>query len=421
MNVLFFILVFMFNLMILVFKRQKFSFNNMGYLFLLYWIVNVVVAFVFFNSSVSWSFWGISFLFICVDVFSIVYVSIVSKQRSIRFSIESWKGKERKIFYLLLICFFAGIVYMILELTNNGFSLSNLTSVRGLMETGQYFTNGRYGDNVEIQISTIEQICLTINYSGFILAGYAFCLNLSKKWSCFIQFFPMIMSMLATTAKTTFISGIFLWLCGYLVAKNLDKINKEYGKKKISIRLIVIALVTAVLLFYFSFYIRYGSGNSTVIWNRIIMYAFGHVPCYDDWFSKFDTNMLGYSYGQQTFMMFFGNTMPYTLAKVYISPKFVTEYSWTNVITFFAYVIMDYGFIGSILFFCIFGFIAGLSIVLLRKKGSPFAHAISGLSYYIILYSFLVSPMRYLSIVGAFFLFGIYIFALLKIRIGVRG
>ena len=85
--------------------------------------------------------------------------------------------------------------------------------------------------------------------------------------------------------------------------------------------------------------------------------------------------------------------------------------------TIFSYVLMDYGYIGATIFWCIFGMVSAWSVVSLKRNGSAIAHGVTGLSYYIILYSFLVSPMRYLSIVGAFLLFGLYIFVLLKIRV----
>lgn len=412
----FFIIVLFLNIIFALLLYRSFAINKMNWLFLLYWLANILVAFLLFNNTVDWKFEGLSILLIYVDIFIVSYHAIASKQKETYFSSEFWGGRTHFVSIGLVLCFFAGIGYTVMELVNNGFSITNLFSVSGLMESGYYFTDGRYGGSTRIQVSTIEQIFLTVNYSGFILAGYSFNLKLAKKRYCFIQFIPMILSMLATTAKTTFISGIILWMCGYLVASNC--IQEQTERKRIPIFRIGIVVVASLALFYFSFYIRYGAGNSEAIINRMVMYAFGHVPCYDDWYAKFPTNLCGYSHGQQTFMMLFGNTLPDSLAKVYISPRFVTAYSWTNVITLFAYVLMDYGYLGATLFFIAFGIIAGFSIVSLKRNGSAIAHGIVGLCYYIILYSFLVSPMRYLSIVGAFLLFCIYIFVLLRVKVG---
>lgn len=414
MEQLCFAIILAFNVILLIAIRKKFKINNASHMLLLYWISNITIAFIVFNSNIQWNYNGVSFLLVCIDIFLISYSKIYKEKDNTYYRSNKVKCNKNTVGELLLLCFASGIVYTVLELLNNGFTIWNLLSLDGLMETGYYFTDGRYGGNTEIKVSLFEQICLAINYSGFIMAGYAFYLGLITKWMCFIQFFPMVLSMLATTAKTPFISGIFLWICGYLVASNILEKQRSIKYKRV-----VLFSVIALVLFYFSFYIRYGTSDSE-IWYRIFIYAFGHVPCYDVWFSQFDGNLIGYSYGQQTFTMFFGNRMPKELIKVYVTPVLVTEFGWTNVITLFSYVLMDFGYLGSIVFFAIFGIISGLSTLSLKKTRSAIAHSLLGLSYYVIIYSFLVSPFRYLSIVGAFFLFGMYILYLFKIRVGVQ-
>lgn len=420
MSCLTFVSIFLLNISMMLILRRNFSIVKMNWLFLFYWVINITIGIFFFNTSVSWKFDGLIVMLFYVDIYVVAYTLVISTHKtSYNFDLSYWENRSHIIQTGLLSCFVTGLVYMVLELVNNGFSLSNLLSVKGFMETGYYFTDGRYGGSTEIRVTTLEQVCLTINYSGFILAGYSYRLKLCKKRYCFLQFIPMVLSMMATTAKTTFISGIFLWICGYLVAMNCYDCRND-KKQKVPVLKLILIVVAAVALFYASFLIRYGIGSSQNIFYRILMYAFGHVPCYDDWFSKFKTNLFGYSHGQQTFMLFFGSTKPIELTRVYVTPRLVTRYGWTNVITIFSYVLMDYGYIGSIIFWCIFGMVSAWSVVSLKRNGSAIAHGITGLSYYIILYSFLVSPMRYLSIVGAFLLFGIYIFVLLKLRVGPK-
>lgn len=410
---LFFIFLLLINTFGCIWFYKSIKISNPAQLFILFWIANIIVGLILFGNNWKWDFSGFIFLFICIDLFFLSFTAITKNNIKIKYSVDSWRNSKKYVKGILVICFFSGIGYMILELTNNGFSVLNLFSFSGLLETGYYFTDGRYGGDTEIKVSIIEQIMLTINYAGFIIAGYSFRLKLLSRWICFIQFIPMILSMLVTTAKTTFISGIFLWICGFLVAINC-KINDS--KIKIPWGKIIFAGCLSIALFYFSFVIRYGVNTEENIINRIIVYAIGHVPCYDDWFLKFPSNLWGYSYGQQSLTMFFGDTLPERLERVYVVPKIVTEYGWTNVITLFAYVLMDFGFLGSVCFFICFGIISGFSYIGIRKNGSPVAHAILGLTYYIILYSFLVSPIRYLSIVGAFILFGVYIFGFQKIK-----
>lgn len=413
MNIVLFVTILVLNVTFAALMKKSFNITKPSWLFWLYWISNILVAFCFFGLSINWKLEGLALLLIYVDIYVFAYLFIPIHSTE-KYDAAQLIAKTRTINYLLIICFVAGIIYAILELVLNGFSIRNLFSISGLTEAGYYFTDGRYGGRTEIKTSTFEQICLTINYSGFILAGYGYRLRLSKKQLCFIQFIPMIASTLATTAKTTVISGIFLWICGYLVACNCRNSAVE-DIKRLSKKKVVLISAGLLVIFYISFVVRYGVGTSENIVGRMIMYGLGHVPCYDDWYSQFRTNLFGYSHGQQTFMLLFGDSMPGSLANVYISPRFFTKYSWTNVITLFAYTLMDFGYIGSAVFFAIFGAISKLGIVSLRNKGSAIGHGLTGLVYYIIIYSFLVSPLRYLSITGSFALFGLYIFALQRI------
>lgn len=412
MALLLFIIIALANIVFFVISSRTFSITKPSWLFWVYWLINIIVAFAFFGGSVDWKYNGLSCLLVLVDVFVISYMCIPSSKKE-KYDVSQIYKESHAINSLLLVCFVAGIIYAVLELTINGFSVKNLFSASGLMEAGYYFTDGRYGGRTIIKTSMPEQICLTINYSGFILAGYCFRLRLSKLMLCFLQFLPMTASMMATTAKTTLISGFILWTTGYLVACNCTN-NAVSEVRKIPIKKAIIIVACALVLFYYSFVIRYGIDSSIDIVGRMVMYGLGHVPCFDDWFSRFQINLLGYSHGQQTFMMLFGNTMPKELSEVYISPKFYTSYSWTNVITLFAYVLMDFGYMGTMIFFFLFGLLSKVLHNSMLEYGSAIGHGAIGLVYYIIFYSFLVSPLRYMSITGAFLLFGTYIFALQK-------
>ena len=412
MSLLLFVIVALANVVFVLLYSRTCSASKPNWLFWLYWLINILVAFVFFGGSVDWKFNGLSYLLVLVDVFIIAYMFIPSTQKE-KFDVCELHGVSWTINNLLILCFVAGIIYAVLELTINGFSVKNLFSFSGLTESGYYFTDGRYGGRTVIKTTTTEQICLTINYSGFILAGYCYRLRLSKLVLCFLQFLPMTASMMATTAKTTLISGLILWMTGYLVACNCT--NSAVGNvRKIPIKSVSIIVASALVLFYYSFVIRYGVDTSIDIIGRMVMYGLGHVPCYDDWFSRFPINLWGYSHGQQTFMMFYGKAMPPELRQVFVPLFYSTSYSWTNVITLFAYVIMDFGYVGTIIFFALLGVISKILYNSLLEYGSAVAHGAIGFVYYIIFYSFLVSPLRYMSITGAFLLFGIYIFGLQK-------
>ena len=413
--IIFFIFVYIANLCFLIHYRKHISINNIGFLFLIYWLINIPIGLLLFHDVINWNYNALSYMLICVDFFALSTSYINTTSIEIDCSEKEFLFKTKNVYYILFFGFLAGLGYVYLELSLNGFSMSNLTSMQGLEEAGYYYTDGRYGGTTEIKTTTLEQILLTINYATFALAGFVYCFNNISKYLCFIQFLPMIASTLSTTAKTLLISGLFLWICGYLVATIYLRKNLKVSIRILFTRLLL-PIFVCLALFYLSFSIRYQSNDSEAIINRIFVYMFGHVPCYDDWFDKFDANLFGYSYGQQSVGFLFGNHFPLELKAKYVVPSLTTPNGWTNVNTMFAYVLMDFGYLGSFLFWLLLG-----KIAMVAKKAVRHARiwgfGVLGLCFYIVIYSFLISPMKYLSIVGGFFLFSIMLFTIKLKRI----
>lgn len=399
-------------LIVIINSRKK---NHIGNIFNTYWLVNIVLGILAFNYSYSWNLFSLCFLLLCVFIFYLGYSFTMNNQArsfcTYNFQVVYNTEIAKKMLFFTVT---SGLAYVYYELTSNGFGVGYLTSIDGLMETGAYFTDGRYGGNTEIQVSLLGQICLMINYSGFVLSGYSFKLNLTRKIFCFVQFIPMIFSTLATTAKTLLISGILLWVTGYMVANYVTKSDNIYNK--IKVRNVVSVVIVLIFLFYLSFVIRYQDNSASVIINRLFVYTVGHVPCYDHWFDRFEINLFGYSYGQQSMQMFFGSQQSHMLASVYIPGRLDTVYGWTNVISMFAYTIMDFGYLGSLLYFLIFGIMTAYSQIAVYRCYSAIGHAFLSLSFYSIFYSFLINPLKYTSIVGCFCIFGIFV-SLIKAKL----
>ena len=259
--IIFFIFVYIANLCFLIYYRKHISINNIGFLFLIYWLINIPVGLLLFHDVINWNFNALSYMLICVDFFALStsYINTTSiKIDSIK---KEFLFKTKNVYYILFFGFLAGLGYVYLELSLNGFSMSNLTSMQGLEEAGYYYTDGRYGGSTEIKTTTLEQILLTINYATFALAGFVYCFNNISKYLCFIQFLPMIASTLSTTAKTLLISGLFLWICGYLVATIYLRKNLKVSIRILFTRLLL-PIFVCLALFYLSFSIRYQSNDS---------------------------------------------------------------------------------------------------------------------------------------------------------------
>jgi len=403
---------------VLLFNRTiKINICHPGKLLLFYWLVNFIGAFIVFNNSVDWKIDGLIYLLICVDLFCIVSYLVIHGHDMQLEQYTNWEAKSKDITLILMVCFGCGLGYNFLELANNGFSFVNISSTGGLKEVGDYFTDGRYTDNVTIVTTTCEQIFLTISYSGILFAGFLYRVKKVHIFHKVIQFVPVILCMMYSTAKTPFICGVILFFCGFLLARTTYA-NKSYIKIKWG--QLFVLMVGAFILVFASFMVRYGADDLEYIFNRIIVYAIGHVPTYGEWFDAFEGNWFGYSYGWQTFRGLTSGNMPERLQEVYYLPRFETKYSWTNVVTLFAFVIMDYGYLGSILFWILFGIVASLAYVKIRSSENFLAFGVLGLCYFEILYSFLISALKYKSIMGAFVMLSFYIWWLKKIKIEVN-
>ena len=391
---------------------KNFEYTNPGKLFVAYWIMNIAAAVILFNCNVSWKFSGIIYLIFCVDIFFVISNLIIKKIGKKRGKYTNWGRKTNEIQTLLIICFICGLVYNFLELTNNGFGINTLLSFEGLNKVGDYFTNGRYTDSVTIVVTGIEQICLTVAYSGNLLAGFMI------KNRKYIQIISPVLCMIYSTAKTPFICALILWLCGYFLSViTYAKITKI--SNRMLFKLIFLAIV-AYLLLFISFINRYDGNSASYIFNRIIVYAIGHVPAFGEWFDVYEGSAWGFGHGRMIFSGIMGTPSDYLRdylkARCY-SIRYETPYSWTNVITLFAYVIMDFGYLGSIIFWGVFGIVTSLLYVEVVSKENSFAMGLLGLCYFELLYSFLVSALKYKSIIGAFLLFSLYIWTVKNIKL----
>lgn len=388
----------------IILKKSKQVILEPGNLFNAYWICNILLGLVVFNVSYRWN----GFPLIYVLFISFLYARSCQVGSRIVVSTRKYdceySGQEHTIIIILILCAISGLLYSVLELANNGFSLSTVFS--DLHSAGYYFTEGRYGSN-DIKVSLIEQIFLTINYGGFVLGGYSVRKRLVKVRYTLINFVPMIISMITTTAKAVVICALLLWISGFLVGNAVSN-DRLIIKRKTIISAIVVVVI-AYLAFYLSFYIRYGSSSYTNINQRILVYAIGHIPCLDNWLSTQEVTLFGQSYGYlflEVIMELLGVAAPKVNAYDF---TIVTSYGWTNVPTAFADYLIDFGLLGNILFTFFIGLVCGAAYRSLQKNHGAFTHAIIGLTYYCILYSFLVSPLRYLSIVGGFIVFGFFI------------
>ena len=69
--IIFFIFVYIANLCFLIHYRKHISINNIGFLFLIYWLINIPVGLLLFHDVINWNFNALSYMLICVDFFAL--------------------------------------------------------------------------------------------------------------------------------------------------------------------------------------------------------------------------------------------------------------------------------------------------------------------------------------------------------------
>lgn len=393
---------------VLFYKKQ---YLRPDHLLSLYWVINISAGLLMFNVSNDWNYYPLIYILLCCGLFSYGFTignkMVIKKKNKNNMTATTSYSYIKTI---LIIGIIAGFIYAIDLLLINGFSLR--TAISNIRIVGNYFNNVRYLGDGE-KTSFIGQTCLTIYYSLFVFGGLFHKRIPKARKFILIGLVPGIFNMLCTTSKTVVISPILLWASGVLVEKRLlkeDRLISEKGLDRIrdSFKYIAITSIIFVVIFE-SFVIRYGGTTYTNIYQRIAVYALGHIPCFDAIFVRCNFSFIGEGFGFYSFRWLFellGLTPPVDAGKYDFS--YTTNYGFTNVPTIFVDFIMDYGYIGSIVEIILFGLLVG---ILFRNVNHNSYIIISSLclAYYCILYSFLVNPMRYLSIVGAFFMISIYL------------
>ena len=389
----------------------------------LYWNVNIIAGLLMFNVNNDWNYYPLIYILMCCIIFSLGFqFGDKIKLKNIKAKEMTESGQQYQTEYIktiIILGIIAGFIYSADLLRINGFSVRIALSDFRLV--GNYFNNTRYFGEGE-KTSTIGQICLTIYYSIFALGGLFHKRVPKMRKLIIIAFIPGIFNMLCTTSKTVVIGPVFLWLSGWLVEKSLigeDKVFTDRGIKRLqgSIKYIVLVILAFYAIFQ-SFVIRYGGTTYTNIYQRISVYALGHIPCFETIFKRCNFTYTGEGFGYYTFRWvcdLIGIKSPVPSGTYNFGLN--TAYGFTNVPTIFTDFIMDYGYFGALFECVVLGIIVG---VLYRNvnENSQVIISLLGLSYYCILYSFLVNPMRYLTIVGAFVLLSVYLYVgkQLKVR-----
>jgi len=246
-------------------------------------------------------------------------------------------------------------------------------------------------------------------YVSAVIGGliYFFFPENKNKYYGFICFLPALSVMFTQSAKGPFFLAVFLFL-GAGFAYNLKEKNFILFKtKNISLALkwgllIMVLLVASFFSRGFSNLNKYEE-----MFNRMkylfASYFLGHLYAFSDWFNsflgfesinKYETNVNFYGFYTFNAITRYFNSKKEPMRGVY-TEYFTNEDSFTSLLyTIFRGLVMDFGLIGSLLVFLLFGFFTHIiNSYYVNNKYIPFTLTVM----------IFIFPIFYMSFMGSFF------------------
>lgn len=409
--IIFIVLLFMFRLLIK-------SWTNPGYVMLIYWTIFTILGLLLFEENMySWSYYGIIWIIIACIIFTIgnILGSFDKKNKhNMMIDLKPYKETLSKIsWYFIILCISIGMLRFSLEVIKNGFSLNMFFDIESLMVMNNTMAKERYSGNSSS--GALMQIFAIFVYAAPLCGGYSlpYSKNKAEIIISFTTFLPIFSSMMLTSGKAGMLASIFLWISGYIVAY----IEKNKKSPKIKIQTAVKSLVSIALLLsmlYGSMILRIGELNRNIINTvnkKFVIYAFGHVPAFDSWFSSYSFGNSDLTLGKYTYIGILNSlNLVEREQGLYHDIVIFSKGGWTNVYTAFRGILTDYGIIGSLFVLLTLGFFSGyLFRKAIKSKASAFEIALLANVYFSIFYSFIVSSLTYSSYILAFVIFYFYL------------
>jgi oligosaccharide repeat unit polymerase len=276
----------------------------------------------------------------------------------------------------------ASLVLIVLNSLAQGITLYDL--VFNLFASAQEYANLRYSE--ELTSTLVERLSLVCAYLGASIGGLRFCCGSHKgdrRLIIVLSFLPSVLVALTQSAKWPFLLSVVLFCSGILAYRVSSRRLYLFGGNSQSLAIyagIVLLIVTA------SFLSRglYVSGDSNLVMQllagRFASYSSGHIYAFSDWFafsigrhSEFAYAREAGSHGFYTFATLFKlmgsqRVLPIGVYDDYYSNGGVLT---TNVYTMFRGLILDFGFVGSVLFMSVVGLLFHAAFYALLSRRRP--------------------------------------------------
>jgi oligosaccharide repeat unit polymerase len=341
--------------------------------FSIIWGGQIILIYTLFHNSLIFTGYGLVYISISCIIFSFGTIAGRLLGNKIPSGIYMYTLKLNRALLLLKICFFISLINVIQAIYANGFNIMQIISFKILLELNSVAATNRYANDTPSNI--ISQITLIFVYLTPLFGGYLLpLLSKRKKYWCYLSLLSALLITLTQAVKLGFINSIALWGIGVIVSSYAN--NNTFFRIRLvtTIKILFFSILFFTILFL-SMIFRSGEFDLETIQamsQKFILYAFGHLPTFDLWFTK-NIGHLNPTGGVKTF---YGITNYLGIAQrnqgVFTDLTSFGKNNFsgmsTNIYTMFRFILEDYGLFGSILMLFITGIISGFTWLMIKKQ-----------------------------------------------------
>lgn len=368
-----------------------------SYVFTMFWFVNLAISELFFA---EYKFSSSLYVLIISSIIFCFIGELCGYKKSKYIGKKLYYNSKRfKVVFWFIFTF--ALCFPIINLINNGISLSRLLDFKSLLEVNSEMAVARY--NNEVETSLIGQFCLIFVYCLPLYSSLLIKFHNKKKY-IYYSMIPSLMVILTQNTKLVFMSSLLSVLAGIIVQSFILD-NKLPQVKAKTIIFSVIGFVLFYGLMVFSFIARIGRFDETTIniANSKIASYVAHVPALDNWLNNTSFDNLFYSYGVKTFYGI-SNVLGIAERKTGVFSEFFIftdsgQTFTTNIYTVYRFLIEDFGFIGTMFFFLILAFLFAL---IRRSTNTILKMSLLSMLIFFVLNSYATSIWAYFSYIVAY-------------------
>ncbi|NKJ45219.1 hypothetical protein CIC12_00340 [Burkholderia sp. SG-MS1] len=305
-----------------------------------------------------------------------------------------------------------GAIAVYTTLRAEGFGISSILSVRGILQVARTMSIARY--EAQFKIPLAARIGQMFVFFASAVAGFNFALD-KKRYRKFEYFLPIVPSLLIATIMTTRAAVLFnltFWACANMSCSLLlsGRVNLKLITRRTALTLSGGILFIAAMFISLQF-VRGGItdlGRLEEVLMHLREWPFGSIAGFSIWVDRhsFAASATG---GYYTFSGIFDQLgISARKSGLYTDYVNIGSESWSNIYTVYRGLISDFTVIGAVVFMAIIGLSGSFALKKCLQGKAHFAGLLIAI-YGFCLWSPIASFFGYTAHLGAFVLFGLYL------------